>query len=244
MPHKKSSNHEIDTDKLLEALEQSTVTKEDAPKIDYSSIEIADYFNFFGIKSGSYNVTGKVLYLIYKNWKADKSKMYSYNEFISEVNNYLPPIKSAKVNTYRINRNAFKLSEEAIIELNKNEIKKKNRVKKFFARTKHFDTFAQWLGLSKGNDPIRSLVVFYFYDYWSYTYKKKNLGMYNLIDFLSNKFKNKRTSKERYLLIDKSMLNTTEETLLKAQGWAEAYGKRKSKKRSSKKDNQENQEVV
>lgn len=217
------NNLELDT--LLDALNN----KEENPakskvSADYSSIEIHEYFNFFGITPGRYKVSGKLLYTIYKNWKEDKAMLYQ--SFTTAVSSYITPLRFKNLVYFGINKKAFKLSEEAIEELNKANFTKKKGSKAFFTRTKHFKSFCTWLGITKGNDPIRGNVIFYFYDYWTYNFKRKTQGPKRLIDFLSKTVKYKRTATDRFLLINKDNLNVTQEELQKAQLWADGYAKK------------------
>lgn len=212
----KKSPNDINLSELLSVAESTEKTNKAE-----SSKTIEDFIISYNIKPGIELVKLSLLHKLYKYWANEELLL---SKFSNTFKNYFD-IKDKKI---AINYEAVSFSKAIKDKLEEPT----NRTK--LVKFNHFTKAFEELGIKKGKDAFKTLVLYHMYK--NKTKANMPYTFVNFIKTLSNfGFKFKRTSKERFVLINSKALVYTEIELQQAKDWAIEYGKKTFSKKEKKK---------
>lgn len=222
MPNNLSLDDLINTAELEEEKQESV--------IEYDT-DIVSFLLAFDIRQGSYAVTVKLFYDLYKKWSKNPVKK---TKFDKEVANFLIRHQKGPNVYYLVDKDVFKVSEEIQkLILGSRIDKTKSKTYKI-----HFDNFLKKYQLKSGTYYIESFILYFLYDRWAYSINKKNsLSSAQFFNFCKLYFPFKRNSESRVMWfgIEKEGLlrMTKPETILEIRkGRHQRYGKTKQKNKA------------
>lgn len=216
--------NEQSLEELLKTLEE---TKEES--IVGVSDDVFIFISTFNILPGNETVLKKAMYDLYKNWSKDPVSSYTFS--LKMTKHFKTHMKGPK-HYYELNLNSFQIEKETLVLLEKTS---SQRIKSPNWQ-KHFESFLQHYGISKGKTWVQSFVLMHFYDKWCYRNKKKTLlSEVSFFNFCKIYFDYKRNSESRMMWFGlneefvKANLSQQKLTHLQ-QGRERKYGKKQKSK--------------
>lgn len=157
--------------KLLEATDEELldILKNVSKTDTFDTIEIhddvANYLLHFKILPGKYLIKSTLLFKLYRHWSKNT---VSRSTFSLRMNMYLLGRGQGNNKHYKINQNAFKLTEEI-----EKIVPRVNKTKSVFYR-QHFEKFINLHNLKKGSFYLEGYILFNLYDKWTYINEMTN----------------------------------------------------------------------
>lgn len=174
----------ISTEDLLKSLDENN------DPVEVIQNDFLKFIRYFNIEAGDHLVPTKAMYQLYKRWTANPM---SRQEFGHQMSNLF--MRSVPCNAYRLNKDAFNLSQKAYELL----IAKKRDKLKSKVSAKHFERFLKHYNLTEGDFWVESFVLENLYDEWTFfeNRKKRLLSTLYFIKFLNLYFKKQRRTENR-----------------------------------------------
>ena len=149
----KTSAHTLETDELLELLQQEQLTEEGP--VDYQD-DVLNFIATFTIEPGTERIKQHTLYMIYKAWSKDP---ISKGQFQVKMGNYFESAKISNSGAYLINQNAIKLTHAAYKYFSNKNVRINSK-----AWAKHYENFLKFHSLTKGDHWIHEEILYFIYD--------------------------------------------------------------------------------
>lgn len=195
----------------------------------------SDVYNFIttlNLQSGKQLVKKRILYTIYRSWSIRPVSFRIFSTFLQTVFDH-------NQKHYKLNIDTLKLLRMPIPQIQK--VKKKMTTSKNYKA--HFDAFLNHYDITAGTFYVKSFVLYYLYDLWTYKNKSlRPLGFSNFLKFCDVYFVTKRLedSKIKYYGISENIKEThlTKERLDEIHQWGKKFNENKvigeAKKRAKK----------
>lgn len=235
---KKQLLNEFSTVDLLESLDNNNNNISDSPELQENQTVVHDnmleFISHYKIKKGSEPVKRRVLYKIFKNWT--NSQDYGSRYFSLQLDQYF---YSDKEHIF-IDIDALDLTKKAKDVFFRND---KSRGVSVKFKEKYIkiqvEEFTKLYRIVDGEYQIDGNALYYIYENWAITTKRKVMKQIDFIAVLKYFMKNERNYKLNTTLfyIDKQQLKGIGVTTLeKAKAWAEENSKQTKKKSRAKKE--------
>lgn len=216
-------------EELLESAEDDKQEKE-INNIDWNN-DVVSFLLTFNIKSGPHPVPKPLFFALYKHWSKNPIIKTKFN---IEIAKFLIRHQKGPNQFYLIDKDAFKISEEIQQFILKKTVDKT----KSKSYKKHFENFLKKYQLKQGNYYVESYILYYLYDKWVFSIKKKApLGENQFFNFCKLYFTFKRNSESRvsWFGVDKEgLFKVMSEQKIQniRRGRHRRYGKTKQKKQN------------
>lgn len=164
----------------------------------FNKNDINEFISVYGIKSGTYQVSIKLLGKLYRQWSKDPIHPRTFANCLTDL---FPYIRGGDSNFLCVNKDVWKLKE-----VFDNYFKSQEKTKMKHYKT-HFDAFINYYKLKKGSFFIKDNVLYNLYDKWTYKNKNNNpLIKSQFINFCKLYFpKYKKIEKIHWFPIDHSI---------------------------------------
>jgi hypothetical protein len=223
-PNKLSDNE------LLDILNRTSLEDKDRIKIeDSSDNDILRFISFYEIEEGKHFVSSSLMYKLYKAWSRGMSLS---SQFGHQFSQYFSKYQIGLSYGYLLNIDKLKVSKQLFNYLNAD-----SKIQKTVRKT-HVANFIKKYGIKRGTFEIDLHSLYYLYDKWTYSYKKKvplsKFVFFNVMKlFLST---NPLTGHNKtYFLIDETILNyiTREEIERIQKGALVKYAREKKRNKTT-----------
>jgi hypothetical protein len=220
--------NEISNEKLLELLDTA---KPETADTKASKYDIISFLTHFDIKPGDQLIKARLLYDLYRQWSKHPVPIALFG---SEVTKYLLVHSYGRNTFYKLNQEAFKLSEKAFKLMSSRKINKPKSPR----FRQHFENFLKHYGLKGGTVWIEGYVLFYLYDKWVYNINKsKPFGYNTFLQMCKLYFKHKRrtTSQMEWYAVDAGIKKLlSEETMNEIRLGKKLRDEREEKRKNKK----------
>ncbi len=224
-PSKLTAPNSRSTEELLKDLESEEDVSwlDDISEDDYKN-DIISFISAYNLQQGPHKINKTVLKYLYQQWS---SKPLALGSFYNEMAKFFETQGNGDKSYYFVNHDAITLSKRAY-ELVKKRTRKPTSSPKI---KQHFDAFLNKHNIKAGNVWIKSYVLYYIYDKWTYTNRKsKPLGYKSFLAMCTLYFPKRRTAGVHIFRVDPSIYKVVSKRKIKHLEEAkENYVKRRRK---------------